>query len=517
VRRARSQWRSAHDAARRDVPLAIDRMLTLDALSVLPTEVGRPAYDIGAVGVGIVHLGLGAFHRAHQAVYTDAILRREPGWGICGVSLKTPRVIAALTPQDGLYTVLEKGAEGTSARVIGAVREMLFLGTQRDRLIARIADPAVRVVTLTVTEKGYCHDPATGRLDLSHPDIGHDLAHPEAPVSAIGVLAAGLAARRAAAGGPMNVVCCDNLPHNGRTVEGIVTAFAQARDPALADWIGKHVAFPCTMVDRIVPATTVADVAEVGRRLGVGDAAPVVAEPYSSWVIEDRFRTARPPWEDAGAQIVADVAPFETMKLRLLNGSHSTLAYLGFLSGHEFIWQASADPLLATLVERLMTEEVMPTLVPPHGVDLPAYGAQLMLRFRNPALPHRTQQIAMDGSQKLPQRLLATVRERLAGGGSIAHLALAIAGWIRYASGTDEHGKPIAVSDPLAARFAAIAAAAQGNAAQIAAGFLDLTEVFGADLAADAAFRRAVSRDVGSLFRDGVRRTLAVHIAQRAT
>ncbi|MDH5246627.1 MAG: mannitol dehydrogenase family protein, partial [Betaproteobacteria bacterium] len=330
--------------------------LALNSLAALPAPIARPDYDIGAVGVGIVHLGLGAFHRAHQAVYTDAILHWHRQWGICGVSLKTPRVIEALSPQDGLYSVLEKGAEGASARVIGSVREMLFLGTARDRVIARIADPAVHVVSLTVTEKGYCHDPATGRLNALHPDIAHDLAHPEAPVSAIGVLAAGLAARRAAASGPLNVICCDNLPHNGRTVEGIVTAYAQAFDPSLAEWIGTHAAFPCTMVDRIVPAVTQADVAEVARLLGVVDAAPVVAEPYNSWVIENRFAAARPPWEDAGAQVVADVAPFETMKLRLLNGSHSTLAYLGFLSGHEFIWQASADPLLATLVERLMAD-----------------------------------------------------------------------------------------------------------------------------------------------------------------
>jgi len=491
--------------------------LALSALAGLPAPVARPDYGIGAVRVGIVHLGLGAFHRAHQAVYTDAILRSRPQWGICGVSLKTPRATAALTAQDGLYTVLEKGAEGTSARVIGAVREMLFLGTQRNRVIERMGDPAVQVVTLTVTEKGYCHDPATGRLDLSHPDIVHDLAHPEAPVSAIGVLVAGLAARRGAASGPINVICCDNLPHNGRTVEGIVTAYAKACDRSLAEWIGAQVAFPCTMVDRIVPATTDADIAEAGRLLGVADAVPVVAEPYNSWVIENRFAAARPPWEDAGAQIVADVAPFETMKLRLLNGSHSTLAYLGYLAGHEFIWQASADPLLATLVERLMADEVMPTLMAPPGVDLGAYCAQLVARFRNPALPHRTQQIAMDGSQKLPQRLLGTVRDRLAAGGSIASLALAVAGWIRYASGVDEHGRPIAVADPLAAKFAAIASAARGNAAHIADGFLDLTAVFGTDLPANAVFRKAVNRDVGALFRDGVRRTLAVHNAQRVS
>jgi fructuronate reductase len=488
--------------------------LSRTTLARVPARVARPDYDIGAVATGIVHLGLGAFHRAHQAVYTDAILRRDPRWGICGVSLKTPRVVAALSPLDGLYTVLEKSAAGAAARVVGAVRETIFLGTGRDRVIAGIADPRVSVLTLTITEKGYCHDPASGRLDLAHPDIAHDLAHPEAPVSAIGVLVAGIAARRGAAGGPITIVCCDNLPHNGRTVAGIVSAFARVRDASLADWIEAQAAFPCTMVDRIVPATTDSDVAEVGRLLGLDDAAPVVAEPYNSWVIEDRFAAPRPPWEDAGAQLVADVAPFETMKLRLLNGSHSALAYLGFLAGHEYIWQASTDPHLAMLVERMMALEVAPTLAPPPGVDLGGYCAELLARFRNPALPHRTQQIAMDGSQKLPQRLLGTIRDRLAAGASIANLALAVAGWIRYASGVDEHGKPIAVADPLAAKFASIAAAAKGNAAHIADGFLDLTSVFGSDLSANPVFRRAVSRDVGTLFRDGVRRTLAVHVAQ---
>jgi len=490
-------------------------LLSRASLSALPAAVGRPGYDTGGAGIGIVHLGLGAFHRAHQAVYTDDVLARDPRWGICGVSLKTPRATAALVAQDGLYTVLEKSPAGNRARVIGAVREALFLGTGRKALFARFADRAVTVVTLTVTEKGYCHDPATGRLDLAHPEIVHDLAHPEAPDGAVGVLVAGLAARRAAAAGPLTVVCCDNLPHNGRTVEAIVAAFARARDPALADWIGAHVAFPDTMVDRIVPATTEADLAEVAGILGVVDAAPVVCEPFVQWVIENRFAAARPAWEDAGAQMVADVAPFETMKLRLLNGSHSTLAYLGFLAGHDYIWQASADPLFATLIERLMTEEILPTLVAPDGVDLRAYCAELVARFRNPALPHRTQQIAMDGSQKLPQRLLATVRDRLARGASIAHLALAIAGWIRYASGRDEHGTAIAVADPMAAKFAAIAAASGGNAALVADGFLDLSAVFG-DLSGNAVFRGAVARDVGRLFRDGVRRTIKVHLAQRA-
>lgn len=491
------------------------KALSLATLGDVPPTVARPAYDVAAVSVGIVHLGLGAFHRAHQAVYTDSVLARDPRWGICGVSLKTPHATTALAAQDGLYTALEKSEAGARARVIGAVREALFLGADRDSVIARIADPGVHLLTLTVTEKGYCHDPATGQLNFAHPDVVHDLAHPDSPASAPGVIVAGLAARRRASSGAITVACCDNLPHNGRMVEAIVAAFVQAHDPTLAGWIAAHVAFPSTMVDRIVPATTEADVAEVARMLGAVDAAPVVFEPYRQWVIEDRFATPRPAWEDDGAQLVADVEPFETMKLRLLNASHSTLAYLGFLAGHDYIWQASSDPQLATLIERQMAEEIVPTLAAPPGTDLAAYCAQLLTRFRNPALPHRTQQIATDGSQKLPQRLLGTVRDRIAAGASLAHLALAVAGWIRYASGIDERGGAIAVSDPLAATFAAIVKAAAGDPAAIAAGFLELRAVFGADLAADAAFRAAVARNVVALFRDGVRATLTAHLGHR--
>lgn len=486
--------------------------LSLRAMSGLASTVVRPDYDPARVTVGILHLGLGAFHRAHQAVYTDDILARDPRWGICGVSLKTPRAIEPLAAQEGLYTVLTKGSEGTVARVIGSIRQTLFAGADRAGLVARFADPRITIVTATVTEKGYCHDPATGALNREHPDIAHDLAHPEAPESAVGILTAGLAARRAANAGPLTFVCCDNLPHNGRMVEGLVSAFAHQHDPALADWIGAHVAFPCAMVDRIVPATTDDDLAEVDRLLGVHDAAPVAAETFGQWVIEDRFAGARPAWEVAGAQFVADVAPFEMMKLRLLNGSHSTLAYLGFLMGHDFVWQAAGDPLLATLVERQMAEEISPTLEQPAGTDLPAYCGQLMQRFRNSALPHRTKQIAMDGSQKLPQRLLGTVRDRIVAGASYTHLVLAVAGWIRYASGTDEHGGVIAIADPLSGTFAEIVRDASDDAGSIADGFLDLKSVFGADLVAHHAFREAVRGNVITLFRDGTRRTLARHL-----
>ena len=487
--------------------------LTLATLDRVPADVARPGYDPASVGVGIVHLGLGAFHRAHQAVVTDSLLAHDPRWGVCGVSLKTPRSTQALAQQDGLYTLLVKDPSGVEARVIGAVRETLYAPADPSALVTRMADPRVHVITLTVTEKGYCHDPATGRLDLDHPDIRHDLANPAAPRSAVGLLVAALDARRANATGPLNVVCCDNLPHNGRVVEGLVASFAAARSADLAEWIARHAAFPCTMVDRIVPATTDADVAEVRRRLGLDDAAPVVAEPFLQWVIENRYAAPRPAWENAGAEIVADVAPYETMKLRLLNGSHSTLAYLGFLAGHVTIAQAATDPALRRLVERMMAEEIAPTLGVPPGVDLARYRATLLERFRNPALPHRTAQVAMDGSQKLPQRLLGTIRDRLAGGGSVRHLALAVAGWMRYATGVDEHGAPIAVSDPMAGRLAQAAASARGDPSRLARAYFAIPEIFGTDLPAKTVFVAVVSADLCSLLERGADATVARHVA----
>ena len=267
-------------------------------LGALPAAIARPAYDPRALDVGIVHLGIGAFHRAHQAIYTDdAIAKAGGAWGICGVSLRSPDVRDRMRPQDGLYTAVEKSRGGVARRVIGSVREVLFLRDERARVDARLAAPATRIVTLTVTEKGYCHDPATGRLNLGHPDIVHDIATPDAPLSVAGLLVRALAARRANGAGPLTVVCCDNLPHNGAVLRGIVEAFAAARDPALAAWIGDHVEFPSTMVDRIVPATTAADIADNDAALGLHDAAPVVFEPFEQWVIEDRFATPRPAWE----------------------------------------------------------------------------------------------------------------------------------------------------------------------------------------------------------------------------
>jgi fructuronate reductase len=488
--------------------------LDLSTLDSPPAAVETPRYDPRRIGIGIVHLGIGAFHRAHTAVFSDDALAVERAdWGICGVSLRSPDVRDRLVPQDGLYTAVEKSRERTRRRIIGSVREVLFLGDERDAVRTRLIEPETRIVSLTITEKGYCHDPATGKLNPAHPDIAHDLAHPHEPKSAIGLIAAALDARRLSHGRAFTVLCCDNLPHNGALVRGLVLAFAEMRDPSLARWIAEQASFPSTMVDRIVPATTDPDIAENDAALGLHDAAPVIHEPFKQWAIEDRFVDGRPSWERAGAQIVPDVAPFEAMKLRLLNGSHSALAYLGFLAGYECIYQVAAEPAFVAYMRRMMEHEVAPTLGVAKDADLQAYQVALVRRFANPALPHRTQQIAMDGSQKLPQRLLGTVRDNLAAGRPIDLMALAIAGWMRYVGGVDEQGREIVVADPLAVEFRRIAAAHRGDAAAMARGLLSIRAVFGDDLPADLRFVAKVSAWLDALIANGARRTVASAVA----
>jgi fructuronate reductase len=492
--------------------------LSLATIDAIPDAVARPPYAAASIAIGIVHLGIGAFHRAHQAVYTDdALALRTGAWGICGVSLRSPDVRERLTPQDGLYTAIEKSPGGVRRRIIGSVREVLFLGDQRDEIRRRLVARGTRIVSLTVTEKAYCHEPATGRLDFGHPDIVHDLQHPAAPRSVPGLLVAALAARRGTHGAPLSVVCCDNLPQNGGFVCGLVVAFANVLDPALADWISREIAFPSTMVDRIVPATTPDDIVQNDAALGVEDEAPVVHEPFVQWVIEDRFAAGRPAWEGAGATLVHEVGPYESMKLRLLNASHSAFAYLGYLAGHEFIYQVAAQPDFATWMRLFTAREVTPTLVRPPGIDLAEYGETLVRRFANPALPHRTQQIAMDGSQKLPQRILGTIRDNLSADRSIELATLAVAGWMRYVYGEDEQGRPIGVSDPLARQFGALAARHRGDPAGFAHGLLGLRAIFDEDLHNEPRFAVPVSRWLERLFTDGAAKTVAQAIAARAS
>lgn len=430
-------------------------------------------------------------------------------WGICAVSLRSPAARDQLVPQGGCYTSVTLGPEGAEHRVIGAIAEVLVAPEDPAAVLARMADPAVRVVSLTITEKGYCHAPSTGRLRLDDPDIVHDLAHPDAPRSALGFLVEALHLRRRAGHRPFTVLSCDNLPGNGALLRGLVLEVAMARDPGLADWIGAEGRFPSTMVDRITPATTQADVAALAEAEGYDDPACVLHEPFRQWVIEDDFVDgSRPAWEAAGAQLVQDVDAFETMKLRCLNGTHSALAYLGYLGGYQTVGEAVADPSFAGLCQRLWHDEILPTLKQPEGEDLPAYCTALLERYRNPGIQHRTWQIAMDGSQKLPQRILGTVQDRLEAGAVPTGLCLAVAGWMRYVGGVDEAGQPIDVRDPLASDLATLA-----QSEDPVAGLLSCGEVFSSELAADPRFAEAVQAAYGALVSVGARKAVADYAA----
>lgn len=471
----------------------------------LSLKTAKLPYDPALLDIGIVHLGVGAFHRAHMADYTDAVLRQgDLRWGIMGASLRSPDTRDALAPQDFLYTIAESDEAGERCRVIGALRGVLVAPEDPQALIEAMCLPSVKIVSLTVTEKGYCHDPATGALNEAHPDIVHDLSQPERPRSAPGFLVEALRARKARGLPPFTVLCCDNLPANGRTVAKVVTRLAALRSAELGRYVADHVAFPATMVDRIVPATTDADRARIALATGLEDAWPVVTEAYNNWVVEDNFPQGRPQWD---ATFVSDIAPFELMKLRLLNGAHSTMAYLGYLAGHETIADCMKDEALAHLVAHLMDHEVTPTLAVPPGADIESYKQALRRRFRNPGLRHRTWQIAMDGSQKLPQRLLGTIRDRLKAGQSIDALALGVAAWMRYVTGIDENGQPIDVRDPLRGMLRARADDAGPDAGKLAPALLSVSEVFGHELPADAAFTAAVTRALDSLIRNGSRKT----------
>lgn len=478
-------------------------------LAGLPASIRRPAYDRAALKPGIVHLGLGAFARGHLAEYTeDALEKRFGAWGIVGASLQRPDQRDRLQPQGGLYTLLKLAPTGPELRVIGSVLDVLVAPESPAALVARMAAPETRIVSLTVTEKGYCHDPATGRLKADHPDIVHDLANPAAPRSAVGMLVAGLKARRDAGLGPFTALCCDNLPSNGHVLRGLVRDFAALVDDKLAAWIEANGAFPATMVDRIVPATTDADIAEVARLIGAEDAAPVIGEPFRQWAIEDVFADGRPDWHEVGAQMVSEVGPFEFMKLRMLNGAHSSLAYLGYLAGHETVAEASGDPVLARFLAGLWAE-IMPTVPAPQGVVLGDYAKALLVRFQNPTIRHRTWQIAMDGSQKLPQRLLGTIRERLQAGAPIDHLALGVAAWMRYVTGTDEKGAAIDVRDPLAAELKRRTEAAGRNASALVSSLTGIEAIFGTDLPGDLRFTKPVAAHLTSLFEKGAKGTAA--------
>jgi fructuronate reductase len=466
--------------------------LGLRSLGRLAAGVQRPRYDPSQVRIGVVHFGPGAFHRAHQGDYFDRLLESNPRWGISAVSLRSAGTVQALRAQDGLYSlsILDRDP---ALRVLAPHREWIGPG-QEQRLKSRLVDPEVRLVTATVTEKGYCLG-GNSRLDFSHPDVVHDLRYPADPRSFPGWLVAGLAARRAARLPAFTTLSCDNLGQNGRKLGGAVIALAEARDQDLARWIADETRFPNTMVDSITPASDAAFLDQLQYRLGVRDDAAVKREAFAQWVIERANGAELPDLGSVGATLTQDVAAWERAKLRILNGTHSTLAYLGLLRGHRTVDEAVQDRDLAGFVEAMVREEVWPGLARTEGLDLSAYTADVFSRFRNPAIGHQLSQIAWDGSQKLPYRLLAGIAEAIAAGRPYVRLATGVAAWMAFCTVRARHGEPI--TDPLADRL--VEAGRVANERSSAEPFLTFTEVFSAELSAHEPFREVVNQSFRSL------------------
>lgn len=481
--------------------------LSSATLAGLPANVARPAYDRAAVTCGVVHIGIGAFHRAHQAVvFDDALNAGDLRWGIVAASLRSPGVRDQMQPQDGLYTMLVRDGSAEQARIVGAVQRVIVAPEDPQALLSSLASPDTHIVTLTITEKGYKLDPATGALIENDPQLAADLQSLERPQTAPGYIVAALAMRRAAGLPPFTAISCDNLPHNGARLRGAVLELARRHDATLADWIADHGAFPETMVDRIVPATTPDDIAALTASIGVEDRAMVKTEPFLQWVIEDRFCGPRPDF-GAGVQLTAAVAPWEEAKLRLLNGAHSGIAYLGGLAAIDHVHEVLALPEARHFVEMLW-DEAQTTLSPPPELDVAAYRRDLMARFDNPTLRHRTRQIAMDGSQKLPQRLLAPIAARLAAGQGVDALSLAAAAWIAWQAGRDDKGDAYQVDDPLAAPITAALADAQSAPDRVAA-ILAFNAVVPPALAQDEMLRASLTQWLTMLETHGALCTLA--------
>lgn len=492
---------------------AAEKRLGNARLAKLPASVGRPAYDRTKVTPGIVHLGLGAFARAHLGVYTDDVLAAGASdWGIVGVNFRSADVIDALKPQDGLYTLLCRENSDDRLRVIGAFLDVLNAGSELAAVLKVMTQPEIRIVTITVTEKGYCHDLATGRLNEAHPMVTADLADPMHPHSLPGLIVEALRLRRAAGVPPFTVLSCDNLPQNGRITKAVVTRFAQLRDADLGHYIADSVAFPSSMVDRITPATKEPDRATVTSGLGLADAWPVVAEPFHQWVIEDRFPEGRPAWDKAGAILTNDVHPFETMKLRCLNGAHSTLAYLSVLAGIETVADAMTDPQLPKVIRQLWDNDLIPTVPPVPGTDVTAYTHDLAARFSNPGIRHLTLQISSDGSQKLGPRLLAPAIERIAIGRAPRVVPLTVAAWMAFLRQHDGNGRTWTVADPMAARLTAIAAEHGDDPVALADALFAVSEIFPAAISGNAPFRKVTTQHLRSLLVRGVPATLTAFL-----
>lgn len=485
--------------------------MKLNEKVTLPATVITPEYEHHGIKTRIAHIGFGAFHRAHQAVYADILAsEHNSDWGYCEINLiGGEQQINDLKQQNLLYSVSEMSSERWQGRVIGVVKQALHIRLDGlESVLEALAQPDIAIVSLTVTEKGYCCQPATGQLDKAHPAILHDTEEPLRPQSAPGVILAALNLRRRRGLPAFTVMSCDNMPENGHVTRNVITQLARLQNPELADWIEAHVGFPSTMVDRIVPAVTPETLKHIESVLGgVKDPVGVACEPFRQWVIEDNFPQGRPQWEKAGAELVQNVLPYEEMKLRMLNGSHSFLAYLGYLAGYNHISDCMQDDNFVAAARHLMVDEQAPTLHI-HGVDLASYADSLLRRYRNAALKHRTWQIAMDGTQKLPQRMLDSVRWHLKKGDTFPYLAMGIAGWMRFVGGVDEKGKLIEISDPLIDEINSVVSGSKQGEARVDA-LLKMESVFGMDLPADPDFVKAVKDAYQQLLEKGARKSVA--------
>ncbi|WP_227367636.1 mannitol dehydrogenase family protein [Halomonas sp. M20] len=477
-------------------------------LATLNSNVATPGYDRHAVTAGIAHIGVGGFHRAHQAMYLDELMSRGQAldWGIVGVGVMPGdrRMQEILAAQDHLYTLVVKHPDGHyDARVIGTMLDYLFAPEDPEAVIEAMADPAIRIVSLTVTEGGYNFHPVSGEFDLDNVDVQHDLDHPEASKTSFGLVVEALRRRRERGVPPFTVMSCDNIQGNGDVTRKMFTAFARQRDKALGAWIEAKVPFPNSMVDRITPVTTAADIEELAGRFDLEDAWPVVCEPFTQWVLEDRFVAGRPAFETVGVQVVEDVEPYELMKLRLLNASHQALAYFGYLAGYRHAHDVCQDPLFVDFLLGYMTHEATPTLAPLPGIDLEAYRRTLIERFANPEIKDTLARLCAESSDRIPKWLVPVIREQLAQEGEIQRSATIVASWARYAEGVNEQGEPIEVVDRLKDQLMAIAAKNRDDPTA----FIDNRELFG-DLGGNPRFRAAYIDALDRLHRDGARATL---------
>jgi mannitol 2-dehydrogenase len=467
-----------------------------------------PAYDRDLVTPGVVHFGVGGFHRAHQAMYHDRLLSEgtAPDWGICGVGVMPAdrRMKEVLKAQDGLYTLVLKHSDGTyEPRVIGSIVEYLYAPDNPEAVIEKMAAPTTRIVSLTITEGGYNINDLTGEFDASNEDVVRDLAPGAVPRTVFGLVIEALRRRWKRGLAPFTVMSCDNLQDNGYRSRRAFTAFARLRDPELGDWVEREARFPNSMVDRITPVTTDADRAEVRERFGIEDQWPVVCEPYTQWVLEDAFTAGRPRYEQVGVQVVDRVEPYELMKLRLLNGSHQALAYFGYLCGYRLVHEAAQDPLFQAFLLGYMDKEATPTLAPVPGVDLDGYKYNLIERFSNPQIRDTIARLCAESSDRIPKWLLPVVREQLAADGEIRRSAAVVASWARYAEGVDEAGQPIEVVDRMRDSLMELARRQRSDPDA----FISNRDIFG-DLIDKKPFVSAYRSALASLHERGARATL---------